>query len=58
MIQKPLFTAPTEWTPPEDFPDLSKYEEIAIDLETKDPDLVKMGLDTISTKTNCTGNCP
>jgi hypothetical protein len=25
------------------FPDLSKYDEIAIDLETKDPDLMKMG---------------
>ena len=43
MIQQPLFTPQTEWLPPEDFPDLSKYKEIAIDLETKDPDLVKMG---------------
>ena len=43
MIQKPLFSPQTEWLPPEDFPDLSKHEEIAIDLETKDPDLVKKG---------------
>ena len=43
MIQQPLFTPQTEWLPPEEFPDLSKYKEIAIDLETKDPDLVKMG---------------
>ena len=43
MIQQPLFTPQTEWLPPEDFPDLSKYKEIAIDLETKDPDLIKMG---------------
>ena len=55
MIQKPLFTAPTEWTPPENFPDLSKYEEIAIDLETKDPDLVKMGSGSITKQGDITG---
>ena len=43
MIQKPLFTASSEWFPPDDFPDLSKYDEIAIDLETKDPDLKTKG---------------
>ena len=43
MLQMPLFTPQTEWIPPEEFPDLSKYKEIAIDLETKDPDLIKMG---------------
>ena len=43
MMQIPLFTPQTEWLPPESFPDLSKYDEIAIDLETKDPDLIKMG---------------
>ena len=43
MIQFPLFKVQTEWLPPEEFPDLSKHDEIAIDLETKDPDLVKMG---------------
>jgi len=43
MMQIPLFTPQTEWLPPEEFPDLSKYDEIAIDLETKDPDLIKMG---------------
>ena len=30
-MQIPLFKAQTEWLPPEEFPDLSKYEEIAID---------------------------
>ena len=35
----PLFKPQTEWLPPEDFPDLSKYDEISIDLETKDPNL-------------------
>ena len=43
MIQKPLFNAQVEWSPPDDFPDLSKYDEIAIDLETKDPDLKTKG---------------
>ena len=42
-MQIPLFKPQTEWLPPENFPDLSKYDEIAIDLETKDPDLIKMG---------------
>ena len=36
-----LFKPQTEWIPPTDFPDLGKYDEIAIDLETKDPNLNK-----------------
>ena len=43
MIQQPLFKAKSEWCTPTEFPDLSHYEEIAIDLETKDPDLTKKG---------------
>jgi len=39
MIQRPLFAPQTEWLPPEEFPDLFKYDEISIDLETKDPNL-------------------
>jgi len=46
-MQIPLFKPQTEWLPPESFPDLSKYDEIAIDLETKDPDLMKMGSGSI-----------
>ena len=42
-MQVPLFSAKTEWCEPTSFPDLSSYDEIAIDLETKDPDLVKKG---------------
>ena len=42
-MQAPLFKPQTEWFPPDDFPDLSKYNEIAIDLETKDPDLKTKG---------------
>ena len=48
MIQKPLFAPQVEWTPPQDFPDLSKYDEIAIDLETKDPELIKMGSGSVT----------
>ena len=36
---KILFKPQTEWPPPEEFKDLSSYDEIAIDLETKDPEL-------------------
>ncbi len=50
MTQKPLFAPQVEWTPPQDFPDLSKYDEIAIDLETKDPDLIKMGSGSVNGK--------
>ena len=42
-MQQPLFKAQTEWVQPEEFPDLSKYDEISIDLETKDPDLKTKG---------------
>ena len=38
---KVIFKPQTEWLPPQDFPDLSKYDEIAVDLETKDPNLNK-----------------
>jgi len=38
---KTIFKPQTEWIPPTDFPDLGKYDEIAIDLETKDPNLNK-----------------
>jgi DNA polymerase I-like protein with 3'-5' exonuclease and polymerase domains len=42
-LQQPLFTPETEWVPPVNLPDLSKHKEIAIDLETRDPNLIKMG---------------
>jgi len=41
--QQPLFTPQTEWVPPDRLPDLSQYSEIAIDLETRDPNLLTMG---------------
>ena len=39
----PKFEAQTEWVKPTEFPDLRDVDEIAIDLETKDPDLIKKG---------------
>ena len=33
----------TEWVAPTEFPDLRKADEIAIDLETRDPDLKTLG---------------
>jgi len=54
-MQLPLFKPQTEWLPPEEFPDLSGYEEISIDLETKDPDLVKMGSGSITGRGDVTG---
>ena len=42
-MQKIIFKPQTEWLPPEEFPDLSDHHEVAIDLETKDPDLTKLG---------------
>ena len=55
MMQMPLFKPQTEWLPPEDFPDLSKYKEIAIDLETKDPELIKMGSGSVTKRGHITG---
>ena len=42
-MKVPMFTAQTEWIEPEEFPDLRSYDEIAVDLETRDPDLKTMG---------------
>jgi len=55
MIQAPLFSPQTEWLPPEEFPDLSKHDEIAIDLETKDPELTKMGSGSVTNRGDVVG---
>ena len=55
MMQVPLFKPQTEWTPPTEFPNLSKYNEIAIDLETKDPDLIKMGSGSVTQRGEVVG---
>ncbi len=54
-MQIPIFKPQTEWLPPEEFPDLSKYTEIAIDLETKDPELMKMGSGSVMGKGDVVG---
>ena len=54
-MQKIIFKPQTEWLPPEEFPDLSKHDEIAIDLETKDPELTKMGSGAIIGKGEVVG---
>ena len=42
-LQLAMFTPKSEWVPPQDLPDLSAEKEIAIDLETCDPDLKTKG---------------
>ncbi len=55
MIQKPMFSPQVEWLPPTEFPDLSKYDEIAIDLETKDPNLKTMGSGSVTGRGHIVG---
>ena len=43
IMKIPKFEAQTEWVKPTEFPDLRQVDEIAIDLETRDPDLIKKG---------------
>ncbi len=54
-LQAPMFTPETEWVPPVNLPDLSQHKEIAIDLETKDTDLVKMGSGSVTGNGRITG---
>ena len=42
-MKPPIFQAQTEWVKPTEFPDLRHANEIAIDLETHDPDLKTKG---------------
>ena len=55
MIQKPIFSPQVEWLPPTEFPDLSKYDEIAIDLETKDSELKTMGSGSVTGRGHIVG---
>ena len=50
-----MFSPQTEWIPPQDFPDLSKHDEIAIDLETKDPELKQMGSGAVTKRADIVG---
>ncbi len=42
-IQQPLFTPETEWVMPEELKNLKGAKEVAIDLETNDPNLKELG---------------
>ena len=42
-MQIPLIQPQTEWVMPDRYPDLDSYPEVAIDLETKDPNLMTYG---------------
>ena len=52
---KPIFKPQTEWLPPDSFPNLSDYDEISIDLETKDPELKTMGSGSVIGRSNIVG---
>ena len=52
-----MFTAQTEWDCPESFPDLSDAKYIAIDLETKDPELRSKGSGAIQGHGEIVGIC-
>jgi DNA polymerase I-like protein with 3'-5' exonuclease and polymerase domains len=41
--QAPLFSPSTSWSPPDSLPNLSEAKRIAVDLETKDPNLRERG---------------
>ena len=43
MRNLPLFPPSSEWVPPDGFPDLSSASEIAIDLETRDDNMDRLG---------------
>ena len=42
-MKVPKYLAPTEWVQPNNYPDLRQADEIAIDLETRDPNLKSLG---------------
>ena len=50
-----IFKAQTEWVKPTEFPDLRFCEEIAIDLETHDPELKTMGSGSVVGKGKVVG---
>ena len=50
-----IFKAQTEWVKPKEFPDLRFCDEIAIDLETHDPDLKTMGSGSVIGKGKVVG---
>ena len=50
-----MFEAQKEWICPENYPDLKGYKYVAIDLETRDPDLKARGSGAIMGNGNIVG---
>ena len=50
-----MFEAQKEWICPENFPSLKGYSHVAIDLETKDPELKSKGSGAIRGHGNIVG---
>ena len=50
-----MFTPETEWVMPEELKDLHGYKEIAIDLETNDPELKELGSGNVTGKGHIAG---
>ena len=42
-LQMAMFTPKSEWVPPHELPDITSAKSIAIDVETKDPNLKTKG---------------
>ena len=47
-MKVPKYLTQTEWVMPTEYPDLRDYDEIAIDLETRDPDLKSKGSGSVT----------
>ncbi len=54
-VQPPLFTPETEWVMPDELKDLTQYTEIAVDLETYDPQLKELGSGNVVGKGHIAG---
>jgi DNA polymerase I-like protein with 3'-5' exonuclease and polymerase domains len=53
--QTPLFTPETEWVMPDELRDLRGHKEIAIDLETNDPQLLELGSGNVAGRGHIAG---
>ena len=54
-IQTPLFTPETEWVIPDELKDLREAKEVAIDLETNDPQLKELGSGNVTGRGHIAG---
>jgi hypothetical protein len=56
-FQQILFTPQTEWVVPEELKELRGHKEIAVDLETCDPDLTELGSGNVVGRGKIVGIC-